>query len=287
MNPAVLKRAWSRCAVAMLALAALAAAGCGLTSESGPQAPESYTPGSPPRDLPKRSLKALRHRVLENASKFKTLTASCQAKIMSPLIRGDQKRASMSGELYIQKPGKVHLELYGGGKTYVELTGNGRAYRADMPLFGNTQFSGEYGDSIRWRPDRLHFMPDDLVDLLDRDRWFDNRAQVLRSSKKPPKWQIDNLALQSQPQPSVRVVSKLTINRRTQHVRSFVKYADDGSVRVEAWFRSIQLVQTGDRSVRVPSKIWMHYPIDGTWIGLSLDNIELNVDIEPDRFKLG
>jgi len=289
MNQSTWKHGWTSAAAFLLISAMLMATGCGLL-ESTPETPETYQDGPPPRNLPQRNLKALRNRILENAKKFKTLTASCEAFVWSPLIRSGQRRnqkyVSMEGELYLRKPGKIHLRLYSGGKLYVELTGNGNAYKTNMPIFGNTRYSGQYGDSIRWRPDRLHFMPDDLVDCLDRNDWFANKTQVLRSFREPPNWQIDNLVLEDEPDPSLRIDSSVRIKRRQEQVNSFTKFARDGSVRVESVFGEVQLVQSGDRSVRIPGIIYMRYPIEGTIIRLNLSNIELNVNIKPDKFKL-
>ncbi len=291
MNQSIRKYGWTSAAALVLISAILVTTGCSWLESESPRVPEAYRDGPPPRDLPQRNVKALRNRILENAGKWKTLTASCTAHVYSPLIRRatqqrEQQYVSMEGELYLQKPGKVNLQLYGGGKLYVELTGNGNAYRVNMPVFGNTRYSGQYGDPIRWRPDRLHFMPDDLADCLQRNDWFSNKTQVLRSFREPPRWQIDNLVLESGSDPSLRIHSAVQIKRRQEQVNSFTKFARDGSVRVESVFGEIQIVQTGDRSVRIPAIIYMRYPMEGTVIRLDLSNIELNVKIESNKFKL-
>lgn len=273
--------------VMALALSVLFTAGCGMF-ESGPSVPDRYEPKPPPRDLPQRSKKALLRHIENNARKFKTLTASCEVVIMSPLIRQTRGKKSprISGSLYLKKPGKIHLQLYSGGQRAVELTGNGNAYQVNMPLIGDSRYSGEYGSPIRFRPNRVHFMPDDLADCLDRTGWFGGKMQVMRALKEPAEWHIDNLVLQTNPEPSLNIVSSIQMDRRNQHVVEFSKYAEDGTVRCKAWFRNVQLVQTGDRSVRVPSTIWMRYPMEGTWIGLQLDSIELNTEIKPEHFTL-
>ena len=284
MTQAFGSRTLRQATVMALSLCVLAAAGCGLF-QTGPDVPERYNSERPPRDLPNRSKKALIQHVVENAKKFGTLTADCEAVIMSPLM-SRRKRVRMSGELYLKKPGKIHLRLYGGGKLYVELQGNGEAYRVNMPLFDNTRYSGKYGDPIRYQPGRLHFMPDDVVDCLSRANWFGGKIQVLRALKKPAEWQIDNLKLQEGATPSLTIESSIQINRRNQQVVEYTKFANDASVRLDAWFRNVQLVQTGERSVRIPSVIWLRYPMEGTWIGLQLSGINLNVEIKPEHFVL-
>ena len=268
--------------VAVLTMSALLAAGC----SSPPEIPESIPSSPPDRDLPDRSLEALRHRVLDNAQKFHTLAASVDVVIQSPLIQGNRKKVTMEGTLYMQKPKKVKLSLYGGGKLYVNLVGNGQAYRVNMPLFGNTQYSGEYGDTIRWRPDRMHFMPDDLADILDLNDLFTGKTQVLRTYKRPPEWQIDSLLLKGEPSPSLVLAHSLRIERRTQHLIAFTKFADDSTVRMKSWFQNIQLIEAGNQTVRVPGLIYMWYPIDGTTIAIRLSDISLNTKIKPERFRL-
>ena len=246
-----------------------------------------------PDQLEHRSLAQVKGMIAEDASSLTALKADCSVVITSPLIRRPQASANVEtrrntvsieeGQLLISKPGKVLLKFYGPGQLYIRLVGDGTNYRVDMPLIGNTKYAGEYGNPISPRPDRLHFMPDDLVDAFDLNRLFAGKTQVMRTF--PYEWQIDSLVVTRDAGQTLKVVNAIGIDRRADQIIRMDKFNEDSSLRVRMWFQNHDLVEgTGGHNLQVPTRVSLWYPMEGTLIVLLLRHITINEYVGDDAF---
>jgi len=267
-------------AIVVLIAAALLCSGCRSTG-----AGQSSYPQIPPA-LPDRSLAELKEIVAETARSLGTLKADCSVRIASPLIRHPQHSVTIEdGELFISKPKKVLLRLYGPGKLYVKLVGDGQHYRVEMPYIGNTKYAGNYGDPIQPRHDRLHFMPDDLADAFDWNDLFAGKTQVLRTF--PGAWQIDSVRLAEKADQALEIVNSILIDRRSEQIIQIDKFNPDGSLRVRIGFASPRLVEgPGGAQLQLPTRITFQYPMEGTIIWLLLTDVGINEFISDDHFYL-
>lgn len=276
---------------------ALGLAGCGSAQRELMETPPS------PSDAQSRTLNGLMSRIENNQDSFRSFRTKCEAVIRSPLMHRPEQ-LDLTGELTLLKPQRIHLVLRRAGRVVIRLVGNGKQYQVNMPVFRDT-YSGEYGDPIGEDEDRIHMMPDDLVDALDMRGLFWGRPQVLRAFPArwdlmagslsapvvtPPVWSIDSLEITQDPETQVRVQNSVLIDRRTEQIRRIDKFRRDGSLRVRMWHLNPGLVQDQDGdAVRMPGglMIWYPSPLEGTIIRLRFTRREVNVPIDQEMFRLG
>jgi len=273
-----------RAALIGLSAAALVCVACKTTGRIWDQ--ELPTSPGPPQ-LPEKRLPAIKNIIVQNALAFDSLSAECDVVIASPRINRQPPSISMSGEISFKKPKKVSLRLYGGGKIYIRLVGDGKKFRVQMPIFGNLEYDGTYGEPIHTRPDRLSFLPDDVADAFDLNDVFAGKTQILRTYTRPPEWHVDSVILSQFPDSALRIVNSIVIDRTLEQPTSLYKFNADGSVRVRIWFANPRLVLgPEEEEVQVPGRIWMWYPGEGTVIGIDLSDIEVNTSIDDAAFRV-
>jgi len=249
-----------------------------------------------------KSLDALKQTILANSKAFYSLKADCEVVIRTPALTRPPQIV-MRGEIAMEKPGKVHLQLFDAGRLYMRLIGDGKDYKALMPVL-NTEYSGAYGETLRPVSNRVHFMPDDLADVLDVGVTFGGRSQVLRAYPYtldllpghspgrvlyPAVWAIDSIVAAEKPRPAVRVVSSVLIDRRTERIMRLDKFNPDASLRCRIWILRSGLAQGKEgKSATVPDEIliWYPYPLEDTMVRIRFSKQTINVDIPPDVFDL-
>lgn len=272
-------------------------AGCGAAQRELMETPPS------PSDAQSRTLKGLMSRIENNQDSFRSFRAKCEAVIRSPLMHRPEQ-LDLTGELTLLKPQRIHLVLRRGGRVVIRLVGNGKHYQVNMPAFKDT-YGGEYGDPVEESDNRIHLMPDDVVDALDMRGLFWGRPQVLKAFPRrwdlvagslsapvvaPPVWTIDSLEISQDPETQVRVQNSVLVDRRTEQIRRIDKFRPDGSLRVRMWHLNPGLVQDQDgETVRMPGglMIWYPSPLEGTIIRLRFTRREVNVPIDQEMFQLG
>ncbi|MHC4481492.1 MAG: hypothetical protein ACYS1C_11070, partial [Planctomycetota bacterium] len=269
------RRQWGGRAAAMRAVGLLTAcllagaAGCGETTERMPLTSADQ--------VPKRSLEYTRDMIRSNARHWMSLQAACQVTIVNPQIPRPGNRVTLTnGRLTYQKPGKIHLAVPDSDQPRIELVGDGRSYRVRMRLFDDS-YSGAYDDPIADQPGRIHFLPADLVDALDPMHVLARRALTLTQQQKFST--LHCLEFVSEPEPSVRYASSLTVDRsRRGRVLAIEKFNQDGSAKVRMSYpRSETVAGVEDYPVTVPGAVLMVYPAEQTTIQVLLRGISLNV----------
>ena len=249
-----------------------------------------------------KSLDALKQTILTNSKAFYNLKAECEVVIRTPAI-SRPPQILMSGELAMEKPGKVHLQLFDAGRLYMRLVGDGKDYKVLMPVL-SSQYSGAYGEPLRPVSNRVHFMPDDLADVLDIGVTFGRKSQVLRAYPYtfdllpghspsrvlyPAVWAIDSIVAIEEPRPAVRVANSVLIDRRTERIMRLDKFNPDGSLRCRIWILRSGLARGKEgKSATVPDEIliWYPFPLEDTMVRIRFAKQVVNVDIPPEVFDL-
>jgi outer membrane lipoprotein-sorting protein len=220
-----------------------------------------------------------------------TLSADCTVGIISPQIvsRGGEgagqgnQVAFRQGRLQIEKPGKIRLEAVQ-SQHRILLVGDGKTYLVDMPAFGDS-YRGTYGDPLPVQSRRILFMPDDLVMGWDWATVFINKAQVLKNLVGSA--MVDSLELITEPSPAIRVVNTITFDRQKRGISMLQKFDPDATVRVTIMMAAYETVQGPDKKpVKVPSSIWLTYPVTRTMIKVDLHSIEINKQLPEGTFDL-
>lgn len=271
------------------------------------------TPAPEPMGMPQqrsratgqtKSLEEIRRNILENQKEFASLVAECRIKIRSPLLPERMSGLTFRGELKLLKPRKIHFVIYHGGQMAMRLVGNGKQYKVEQPIFGDT-YGGKYDSGITSGQDRLHFMPDDLVDGLDLRSLFYGRPQVLESYPQrwdiapgslrspvqyPPVWVIDSLNISPPPNAQPQIDNSVMVDRRNERIRRIDKFREDGSLRVRIWhLNTIPVRGSEGGSVDLPRNIFLWYPppLEGTMINIRFEKYKVNVPVEKSTFNLG
>ncbi len=269
----------------MIIAGALLSAACSSTGDL----PESRwdSDSMPAEGLPRRQLSGVLKSVTSEAALWNTLTAKCRVAISSPIIRGrENNRITVSGTLWLKKPGMVRLELDRRNQELATLVGDGQRYRVEMPMFqGTPAYRGRYGDEVSARADRLMFMPDDLAAALDVENLFKQRGQVLRTYVMPPQWHVDSLQ-DSQNPPKMWVANSVVINRNTGQPVLQERYEEDGDLRARIRYRRRNLVPAGSKEVQIPQQFTIEYPKQQTFIAIQLEDISLNQQLSDKRFAV-
>jgi hypothetical protein len=265
----------------ILSVFLLGTAGCGGTDEQVPLPPAAQAPTL--------GLRETLDLVVGDARYWKTLEATCHAAIRN--LRFDVPGnvvALGDGKLTVQKPGKVHLVIPGTGTARLKLVGDGRSYRVEMPVFGGDSYSGNYGDPMSAQPSRVQFLPAELVDALDPDHLLSGRAQTLTHG--PQHSTVQSLDFADDPKPAIRPASRISFDRRSHRIMWVEKYDADGSARARIAFRGWSRVETlpglEEKTAMVPTWFYIMYYGDQTGIAIRLDDVKLNVEVDPDLFKL-
>jgi len=289
--------AWDRGAFLLAALVAFVGTWGGCRGTMTVQQPPTMGAGQV------RSLAELKAGLLANDAAFRSLSAEVDAVLRSPILKRPPQ-LEMHGKLYLEKPRKIYLRLGGPGKTYMTLVGDGEHYVVEMPIFGNVQYEGSYGEPIAHVPDRIHLMPDDLADALDLVSLVAGKALVLRAypyrwefvvagrqqDVMRPVWCIDAILADERREPKVAVLSSLLVDRSTEELVRLDKFHWDGTLRVRVWYQSRRVLRGADGNpVRVPSELilWYPPPLEGTIVRLRLRNIKINRPVPADAFRLG
>ena len=293
-------RLLSMCWLAVAALTIWTASGC----KSAPAAPQLPFETGP---LKETSLAALKQVIAGNAAMLNTMTAECDVAIQSDILRapGQTKIELTRGRLVIAKPKKVYLQFTKAGQVAMKLVGDQMNYQVEMPVKG-ISYSGKYGEPVMPTPGRLHFLPEDLADAFDLNDVFAQKAQVLRgypagwdlfpgglldARVAPGLWHIDSLEVVEKPEPGLRIVNSILIDRATDRIVRLDKFRPDGTLRTRIWYVNHQMVPSGPgkTNIEVPSEIliWYPSPLERTVIHIRMDHMKVNISVSEKQFTLG
>jgi len=266
--------------LSLLAIGAVAAAwGCAGAREPEPSLARVDK-------VPYRSLDVLKASIVANSGRWQTLQATCDVTILNPSIPAPSNALVLrAGRIaFDRRSRKVSLAVRGLGGNRVKLVGDGSAYEATVL---EDVYRGSYGDSLSSETGRIHLMPDDLADALDPANLFWERALTLTHG--PLLSQIHALDFITEPAKHFKMTGTITIDRRRESNLTILKYDEDGSVRVQIVYLTVRPYSAGDDEslpAEVPTRLRMDYPQDPTIVLLQLTNIELNTELDADRFMV-
>lgn len=257
-----------------------------------------------------KTLDELKERIISNSRSFATLTAKVDVALRSEFLQSPPQ-LNLSGKLALKREigedgvpqTKIYLYLERLGSKRLELVGDGRSYVVDMPIFDD-RYSGEYGEPISRRRNRIHFMPDDLASAFVITDLFSQSSQVLKGYPArwdliagnpqnpmvvPPIWVIDSIRVGGETEPRAWVDSSLVLDRDTEEILRLDRFRTDGSLRTSIWYLNPGVIRgPDDETVRVPGELLMWYPppLESTVIRIRLKERRVNVPVSDDTFRI-
>jgi len=236
------------------------------------------------RVVKKQSLEELISRIRQNVMGWLTLDAVCDVSITSPLINLPGNRVDLTnGSITVERiNGRIHISFPAEPGGSLRVIGDGSSFAVDIL---DRSYRGKYGDPVTGQSDRVHLQPEDLLAVLDPSGLFLRTRQVLAQG---PRFSlIYSLAFVEEPQPHVRMVSSVSIDRAGEEHMVVTTYDPDGSVRATMRVLSVATL-SGLRNVpvEIPSRIAILYPEDPTTIRIDVRKIRLNGKLAPGLFEL-
>jgi hypothetical protein len=206
--------------------------------------------------------------------------------IRNPQIPGQFNQVTFRrGRLVFEAPASAHLRVPSSGPARIEIAGNGDAYRVEMAQFRDS-YTGRYGDPLSPRPGRILFLPEEIVYALNPAILMEDTIPVPLHHER---WSyLYMLTRVTRPEPSYAFRASAWTDRETDRLLALQVFGENGTMRSRIRYGRVDTVPDAEeRSVQVPTDIWISYPADETNIRLQLDDVTVNGELEEDLFRLG